>query len=44
MIIVIVVKLVLEVSIFSIISVCAPQAGCLSDEKNVFWRDLDKVM
>lgn len=41
---VIAVKLVIEVSIVSVISVYALQYGCVKNEKNAFRQDMDEIM
>lgn len=41
---IIAVNLILETSVISVISVCAPQIRSTEDEKNVFWWDMDKVI
>lgn len=41
---IIAVKVVLEVSIASVVNVYALQAGCAEYEKNEFWQDMDEVI
>ena len=37
-------KLDIDGVMMTVISACAPQVGCLREEKDKFWTDLDKVV
>ena len=37
-------KLDIEVVMMTVISAYAPQVGCLREEKDKFWTDLDEVV